>query len=93
VVRRASFRNESIEDGFLHDPTVAEVLDDDALEELGSDASVPHTVGIDDNDRTAGAYSQARRLAALHTTWAKQQSLTLEKRGKARIQLATAAIR
>jgi hypothetical protein len=68
------------------------VLHDDALEELGGDASVPHTVRINDHDRTAGAYSQARCLAALYTTWAKEQSLTFEKRGKARIQRATAAI-
>lgn len=43
--------------GFLDHLAVAQMLDDDALEELGGDARVPDAVGVDDDDRSARAYA------------------------------------
>ena len=77
----------------LHDAAVAEVLDDDALEERGSDSGVPDALGIDDDDRTAGADSEARSLAALDALGAEEKAFAFEKAGELRIQLAATLIR
>jgi hypothetical protein len=69
------------------------VLDDDALEEDGSDSGVPDALGIDDDDRTAGADAEARSLAALDATRAEEKGFSLEKAGEILIQLAAAVIR
>ena len=82
-----------MEHRFLDYSTVAQVLDDDALEERGSDAGVPDAFGIDDDNRTAGADSEARSLAALDALGAEEKAFAFEKAGELRIQLAAALIR
>jgi hypothetical protein len=47
------------------------MFNDDSLEQLGSDSTVPHTFRIHDNDRTAAAYAEAWSFAALHARWSE----------------------
>jgi len=82
-----------VEHGLLYHSAVAQVLDDDALEEGGGDTEVPDAFGIDDDDRTAGADSEAWSLAALDATGAEEKPFALEKTGEMRIQLAAAMVR
>lgn len=83
----------AMEHGFLDDSTIAQVLDDDALEECWGDASVPDAFGIDNDNRTAGADSEAWRLAALDAIGAEEKTLALEKAGEMLVQLSTALTR
>ena|SRR5690349_1280051 len=69
------------------------MLNDDSLEELPSDASVPHPLRVDNDDRSTGADAEAWRLAALHAPWTEKKSLALEELRKSRVEVATAAIR
>jgi hypothetical protein len=78
---------------FLDDSAVAQVLDDDALEERWSDAGVPDAFGIDDDNRTAGADSEAWSLAALDAIGAEEKALALEKAGEMLVELSTALTR
>ena len=83
----------AVEDGVFDNATSFQVLDDDALEERGSDAGVPDAFGIDDDDRTAGADSEAWRLAALDAIGAEEKALALEKAGEMLVERSTALIR
>ena len=83
----------AVEHRVLDDPAVAQVLDDDTLEERGSDAGVPDAFGIDDDNRTAGADSEAWRLAALDTIGPEEKALALEKAGEMLVELSTALTR
>ena len=82
-----------MEHRFLDDSAVAQVLEDDALKERGSDAGVPDAFGIDDDNRTAGADSQAWRLAALDAVGAEEEALALEKAGEMLVEFSTALTR
>ncbi len=62
----------------LHHPTVAEMLDDDALEECRSHAGVPDALRVHDDNGSADAHAEARRLATLDATRPEQQSFALE---------------
>ena len=77
----------------LHHAPVAQVLDDDALEERRGDARVPDAFRVHDDDRAAGADAEARGLAALHAARAEQQPLPLEEAGEGRVERAPFAVR
>ena len=83
----------AVEHRFLDDSTVTQVLDDDALEQRGSDTGVPDAFGIDDDDRTAGADSEAWSLAALDAIGAEEKAFALEKAGEMLVELSTALTR
>ena len=64
--------------GFLDDPALAEMLDDDPLEQRRADVAVPHTFGINNDNGPAPAHAKAWRFAALDARGAEEQSFTLE---------------
>lgn len=76
----------------FHDPAALEMLDDDSLEQLRRDSAIPNAFGINDNDWSALAHTEAWSLAPLHTSRTKEQSFALQQRCKKRIQRATAAL-
>ena len=62
----------------FHDTAIPQMLDDDALEQLRRHASVPDALRVDDDDRPASAYAEARGLAPLHAARSEQKSFPLE---------------
>lgn len=71
-----------MEDRLLDDPPIAEMLDDDAFEQLRRHAGVPDAVRIHDDDRAAAANTKAGRFAAFHACGTEQQGFTLEQSGE-----------
>jgi hypothetical protein len=67
-----------MEDSFLYDFPVPEMIDDDPFQELLGDSRVPYALRIHDEDRPAGAHPEARGLPALDSAGAKQQPLALQ---------------
>lgn len=67
-----------MDNGFVDDPSPAEMLDNDPLEERRADGAIPYTLRIDHHDRPAPAHAEAWRFAALDARGAEQQSFTLE---------------
>jgi hypothetical protein len=57
------------------------MLHDDSLQQLWSDASVPHAVGIHDDNRAARADTQTRGLASLDSLRTEEKTFALEERG------------
>jgi hypothetical protein len=55
------------------------VLDHNSLEQFRSHPTVPHTVGVNDNDRAFATHSEARSFSAFHATGTKKKALTIEK--------------
>ena len=76
---------EPVENRLLDDSTVAQMLDDDALQEIGSNASVPDPLRIHGDDRSARADAEAWRLAALHPARAEEQPFPLKQLREERI--------
>ena len=74
-------------------PTLAEVLDDDPLEESRRHSPVPDPLGIDSDDRSAPAHTETRGLAPFDTCGAKEEILALQERGEARIEGAASSLR
>src|SRR5262245_17648186 len=68
-----------MENRLLDDASIAQMLDDDPLEQLRRDAAVPDALGVHDDDRPSGADAQAGRLASLDAVWPEQQTFALEK--------------
>jgi len=56
------------------------VLDDDALEQLRRNSRIPDTFGIDDDDRSAGAYTKTGSLTTFYPRGSEEQSFPLEQR-------------
>src|SRR5215213_2338774 len=83
-------RLQPVKHGFLDHATVPEVLDDDALEQLGGHARVPDALRVDDDDGTAGADSQTGRLAALHPARPEEQVLALKQLGEQAVECPAA---
>src|SRR5687767_189770 len=69
------------------------MLHHDPLEQLLGHPRVPDPFGIDDDDRTAGADAQARRLAALDASRAEEEVLALEQRGEQGVERAPTPVR
>src|SRR4029078_4055770 len=82
----------SVKDRFLDHSPVYQVLDDDSLEERGSDTGVPNTVRVYDDDRPTGADTETGRLSALHSVRPEEQSVTLKKGWQELIQLSPAVV-
>ena len=82
-----------MEHRFVHDMTVAEMLDDDPLHQRGRDARVPDAFRIHHDHRSAGADAEARCLASFHAARPEQQGLALQQSRKLRVERATLAIR
>jgi len=62
----------------LHDAPIAQMFNDDPLEQWRRDAGVPDAFGIHDDDRAAGADAETRGFASLYPPWAEQQAFPLE---------------
>ena len=78
---------------FVHHASIAEMLDDNSLQELGCDAGVPHAFGIHDDDRPAGADTEARGFASLYACRPEEQILALEQAREKAVERSAPAIR
>lgn len=58
------------------------MLHDDSLEQLRSDARVPHTFRINGDDGTSCTNAKTRSFAALHASRPEQEILALKQRRK-----------
>jgi hypothetical protein len=76
-----------------NDIPVAQVFDDDPIEERRRDVAVPNAFGVHDDDRASGADAEAGRFTAFDSMRPEQQAFALEKRGKQAIELLAAPIR
>jgi hypothetical protein len=81
-----------VEDRLFDHTAIPKVLDHDAFEQRGGDPGVPDRIRIHDDDGTASANSQARRLPSLHATRSEQESFTLKQVGKQSVQLPAASV-
>jgi hypothetical protein len=82
-----------MEHRLLHDPSLAKMLDHDPLQEFRCNARIPDALGVNHDDRSAGADAQARRLAALHAIRPEEEPFALEERREKIIELSAAALR
>ena len=82
----------TVKDRVVDDPAIAQMLNDDALEEGGRHATIPHALWVDDDDRAAGADAEAWCLPALYAGGPEEKALSLEKRRELRVELAAAPI-
>ena len=78
---------------FLDDTPIAQMFNDDPLQQCGRDAGIPDPFGIHDDDRAAGADAEAGRFAALHAARAKEQTFPLEQCGEQPVEFPPALIR
>ena len=78
--------------GFVHHPTIAQMLDNYSLEQLGRDAGVPNTFRVNDDDRSANADTEARCFASLHTRGPEEEILPLEQPREQAVKCSTATI-
>jgi hypothetical protein len=76
-----------MEDGLGNRFSTLQVLDYDSLQQSRRHSVVPHTVGIDDDDRTIAANTEAGRLSALHTMRAEEKVFTMQKLGQQGVEL------
>jgi hypothetical protein len=77
----------------VHDATISQMLDDDALEQSRSDPGIPDALRVHDDDRTAGAYTETGGLAALHSPRAEEQSLALEQTRQQGVERPSLSVR
>jgi hypothetical protein len=84
--------SETMKHRLLDDPPIAEMFDDNPLQQRGRHAPIPDAVGVDDDDRTATANSEAWRLAALDPRGAKEETLALQERRQQPIQVSPAMV-
>lgn len=82
-----------MEHRLLDDTAIAQMFDDDPLEQLRRDTGVPDTLRVDDDDRAARADAEARRLASLDAIGPEQEALALEKGRQQLVQAPAARIR
>ena len=76
---------------FYHAP-VAQMLDHDSVEQRWRYAPIPDSIGIHDDDWSAGTYAQARCFATFHSRGSKEQILTLQKRWEHLIQFPAPSV-
>jgi hypothetical protein len=82
-----------MENRFFDDPTLFEVFDDDALEELRRHVRVPDALRIHDHDRAASADAEAWDLASLHASGAEEEIFSLEQSWKNCVESSAASLR
>lgn len=78
---------------FLNRFTPREMLDHDALEELGRHPRVPDAFRINHDDWAIATHPEAGSLSALHPFRAKQQPFALQQLSQQRVQRASAPVR
>src|SRR2546423_5053064 len=86
------FVAETMKHSLVHDASVAQVLDDDALEQRGSDPRIPDALGVHDDDRTTRADTETGRLAALHASRAEEQPLALKQTRQQSVERSSLAV-
>src|ERR1051325_3530018 len=86
-------RVESVKHRLLDNPSIAQMLDDDSLQQLRRDAGIPNPFGVDDDDRAARAHAEARGLATLHAARTEQQAFALQERRQHGVERSTTARR
>lgn len=67
-----------MKDGFINYLTILEMLNDNPLEQLGSDVGVPHALGINHDNGTATAYAEAWGFAPFDPRWSEEEVLPLK---------------
>jgi hypothetical protein len=82
-----------MEHSIVDDSAVFQMLHDDALQKIGRHSGIPHTLGIDDDDRSVRAHAEARRLPTLYTVRPKEKTFPLEQLGKRCVQSTAASLR
>ncbi len=81
-----------MEDGFFDDAPILEMLDDDSLQQLWRNSTIPDPLRINDDDRPARTYAETRSFTTLDSARPEKQILALEKRCELRVQSASAAL-
>lgn len=81
-----------MKDSFFDNSSVLQMLDNDALQQLGRHSAVPYSFGINDDDRPPGAHAEARCLTALDASWPEEQILALEQLCQVRVESAPASL-
>ena len=81
-----------MEHRLFYGPPLFQMLDNNPLEQFRSDSGVPDTLGVDNNDRSAGTDAEAGSFAALHACWTEQEVFALEEAGQLRVEAATATL-
>ena len=67
-----------MEHRIFHDAAIAQMFNDDSLEECRRDTGIPDAFGIHDDDRAAGADAKARRFTTLHAPGTEEQPFALQ---------------
>jgi hypothetical protein len=77
----------------LHWLPALQMLDYDSVEEFGGHPTVPHAVGVNDNDWAFAANTQAWSFSSFHSMRAKEKAFSVEEIGEKRIELAPSRVR
>lgn len=83
---------QSMKDGLVDWIPMLEMLYHDPLQQLGRHSGIPHAFRIHDDDGTGSAYTETRRLTALHSLWPEEKIFALQKLGEQRVDLPAPAI-
>jgi hypothetical protein len=86
-------RLKPMKNGVLHWLPAVQMLDYDPLEQFRGHPTVPHAIGVNDNDRAFTANTQAWSFSAFHSMRTKEEAFSIQKIGEKRIELASARIR
>jgi hypothetical protein len=93
MTRRVRRALQPVKDRLFHHAAVAQVLEDDPLQQGRRDSAIPNAIRVHDDDRTARAHSQTRSLTPLNPVRTKQETLALQERRQQRIKFSPAAVR
>ena len=80
--------DEPVKHRLLDDPAIAQMFNDDPLEQGWRDPGVPHALGVHDDDGTARADAKARGFAPLHPTGSEEQAFALQQGGEQAVELS-----
>src|SRR4051812_16596361 len=83
---------EPMENRTLNGPPLLEVLDDNLLEQCRRHVEIPNALGIDDDNGSIAAHTEAGRLAALYAIRSEQKILALQQFREKRINLSPSTI-
>ena len=84
---------EAMKHCLLHHSAVAQVFDDESVQQCRCDVGVPDAFGIHHDDRPSGADAQARRLTTLDSTGPEEQVFSLEELREQAVERAAATLR